>query len=667
MWSREAFPEQWASTNHNLGVAYSVRILGDRAENIETAIDKLNQSLSVRPREMFPEDWAKAQNTLGALYSARLRGERADNVEQALAHIEAATVVYTRDAFPENWANVQNNLGQGYWGRVRGNKAANIEKAIAHFEAAATVLRRESFPQQWARIQYNTGTAYVNRIRGDGARNANKAIEHLNASLEVSTRDAYPQLWAGNKGNLCHAYWKRPIDRAASVEMAIESCEAALTVYTETAFPDEWANITVDLANAYRDRVAGEPAGNLAKARAYYEAALRVQTRGAFPRIHLTTARLLGGLHSANGDWRSAATAYASAREAFLVLFGQGLSEAEARDVIAEAGTLFAEAAYAAVQLDNYEASLALASEGRARMLAVALRLNLLDVAGEKAARIGELRAAIRADDRAVETMVGIDRFETLERLGTLRRELAELVASVGVAKGNPDTAASQAASLAGPSGAVLMPIVTRAGAKVLVITQGGNPSENISVVDLPGLTTDRLNLIVRGNAKDGHPGGWLGAYGINYLPPPEQSARWSEWLTAITDLGPPLWLLVCDRLHSTLAARGVKPGARVIWLPTGALGILPIGLAQDPRSQKRFGDLYEVVYAPSIEALAAAQDVIAKAATPTLAAIINPTGDLPGTEKEGAIVAGHFANDARTLLTGAAASPDAVLKALKA
>ncbi len=54
------------------------------------------------------------------------------------------------------------------------------------------------------------------------------------------------------------------------------------------------------------------------------------------------------------------------------------------------------------------------------------------------------------------------------------------------------------------------------------------------------------------------------------------------------------------------------------------------------------------------------------KPAPPTLAAIINPTGDLPGTEKEGAIVASHFSPAARTLLVRDAATPQAVLSALK-
>ena len=54
------------------------------------------------------------------------------------------------------------------------------------------------------------------------------------------------------------------------------------------------------------------------------------------------------------------------------------------------------------------------------------------------------------------------------------------------------------------------------------------------------------------------------------------------------------------------------------------------------------------------------------KARPATLAVIVNPTGDLPGTEKEGEIVASHFGSGARVILQRAAATPDAVLGALK-
>jgi CHAT domain len=54
-----------------------------------------------------------------------------------------------------------------------------------------------------------------------------------------------------------------------------------------------------------------------------------------------------------------------------------------------------------------------------------------------------------------------------------------------------------------------------------------------------------------------------------------------------------------------------VNSGARLVWLPSDALGILPLGLAQEPVMKRRFTDDYEISYAPSLKALTAIHDEI--------------------------------------------------------
>jgi CHAT domain-containing protein len=324
---------------------------------------------------------------------------------------------------------------------------------------------------------------------------------------------------------------------------------------------------------------------------------------------------------------------------------------------------LFAEAAFAAAEQGGTEMALALASEGKARLLAVALKLEMLELPVDKRSRLDELRAAIRAEERVAEATQGMERESALDKLAAYRNELLDIIKSANPGEtGSSSTLARVRALL--PAGALLVPLVTKVGAKILIVTAG---EQGINVLDLPELTSEKLDVLIRGERKDGKTGGWLGAYNINYIvDESELDRRWPEWTSAILDLGPALWNLGGKRLEAALKERGVKPGARLIWMPTGALGILPVGLAQDPVSKRRIGEKYEVVYAPSLEALTAEQRLIAKQMPASLAAIINPTGDLAGTEKEGAIVASHFANTARTLLQTQAATPDAVLAALK-
>ena len=110
--------------------------MGDKASNIEIAIAGYEVVSTVFTRDAFPQDWAWTQNNLGIAYLDRIFGEKAENLEQAIASYTAALSVYTRHAFPQQWAASQNSLASAYHGRIRGDKAQNLELAIAADTAA---------------------------------------------------------------------------------------------------------------------------------------------------------------------------------------------------------------------------------------------------------------------------------------------------------------------------------------------------------------------------------------------------------------------------------------------------------------------------------------------------------------------------------------------------
>ncbi|MEG4328438.1 CHAT domain-containing protein, partial [Microcoleus sp. herbarium5] len=139
---------------------YSDRIRGEKAENIELAIAFYTAALEVYTRDAFPQQWAQTQNNLGLAYLYRIRGEKAENIEVAIAFYTAALEVRTSDAFPQDWAQTQNNLGLAYSDRIRGEKAENIESAIASYHKALTIITREVFPQNHTQTLSNLGKLY---------------------------------------------------------------------------------------------------------------------------------------------------------------------------------------------------------------------------------------------------------------------------------------------------------------------------------------------------------------------------------------------------------------------------------------------------------------------------------------------------------------------------
>jgi len=665
--TREAMPEKWAETQVNLGNTYAGRIRGDLAVNVEKAIAHLEAALTVHTPEASPFVFAAIQNSLGVAYGNRIRGDRADSIEKAISAFEVALAVHTRESAPQDWAAAQSNLGNAYLQRIRADKADNIEKAIAAYKGALTVTTREASPRDWAAGQASLGDAYANRLKGDRAENIEQAISTYEAALTVQTREASPHEWAGAQVSLGAAYEKRIHgEKADNIEKAIAAFEAALTVQTREALPTDWAATQTNLGITYGERILGERADNVEKAIAALDGAVGIFTREALTRAHLRAARWLGHMLLEKQDWASAARAFASARAAFLDLFGQGLDETEARTLIEVADALFSEAAYAAAQMGDAEGAFSLAAEGKARMLSVALRLQTLDLPPGQRARLEDIRAQIREQDRRIEVAAGEQRAAALDAVAKLRGELLALVQQ-GEAKSAPGGALALARSVLPEGGALVAPIVTGAGGKILVAAAAkGSPA--LTVLDLPDLTTDRVEKLLRGAAKDDS-GGWLGAYNINYLPKDEFRARRAEWLSAIGGVGSKLWSLFADKLDAALKEQGVSEGAQVLWLPTGALGVLPLALAEDPATRRRLGETYDIAAAPSLSALATAKAGIAatiQAGPPrSLAAVVNPTGDLAFTEVEGALVASHFGGEAARF-DRTTATPEAVLAGLR-
>jgi len=342
---REPGNTKYADTQNNLGIAYSYRIKGSRAENLERAIEFYESALTVYTFEDFPKDWAAIQNNLGEAYRNRIKGSRADNLERAIEFYESALTVYTFEDFPKDWAAIQNNLALAYINRIKDSRADNLERAIKFYRAALTVYTFEDFPEQWAMTQHNLALAYINRIKDSRADNLERAIEFYRAALTVYTLENFPEDWAMTQNGLAAAYYarikgsradnlERAIDfyrevltvntlenfpwgwaevqnglsatylyrikgsRADNLEMAIEFYRAALTVYTFEDFPQQWAMTQNNLGAAYYSRINGSRADNLELAIEFYQAALTVRTLEDFPENWALTQHNLGAAYS---------------------------------------------------------------------------------------------------------------------------------------------------------------------------------------------------------------------------------------------------------------------------------------------------------------------------------------------------------------------------------
>ncbi|GIV91027.1 MAG: hypothetical protein KatS3mg055_3545 [Chloroflexus sp.] len=282
--TRAQLPVEWAQTMHNLANAYVARIYRERAENVERAIRYYKQALEVRTRAQLPVEWAQTTHDLATAYTRRIYGERAENVERAIRYYEQALEVRTREQLPVEWEQTTHDLANAYANRIRGERAENVERAIGYYEQALEVRTREQLPVEWAQTTHDLATAYTRRIYGERAENVERAIRYYEQALEVRTCERIPIEWAQTMHDLANAYANRIRgERAENVERAIRYYEQALEVRTRERIPIEWAQTMHDLANAYANRIRGERAENVERAIRYYEQALEVRTRERIP------------------------------------------------------------------------------------------------------------------------------------------------------------------------------------------------------------------------------------------------------------------------------------------------------------------------------------------------------------------------------------------------
>ena len=279
-------------------------------------------------------------------------------------------------------------------------------------------------------------------------------------------------------------------DPADNIERAIKAYEDVLEVLTRDAAV-EWAMTQHSLAGAYANRIREDRADIIERAIKASKDALGVYTRTAMPRHNMRSLLRLAEVHLNRRDWLKARDALGSAQKTFRLLLGQGLNEDEARDLIERAGSLFTNASFAAIELSNPDNALELLEEGKAQLLALALRQQSLNLPLKQAARFERLKTEIHDLSRRVDSAKGTEGVDALRRLSALRGELSILIERAAKKNTSLGSALAMARALVPSGGAIIAPIVTKFGGKTLIVTSN-NPT--ILVVDLPRLTSASLD-----------------------------------------------------------------------------------------------------------------------------------------------------------------------------
>jgi len=191
VFTREAFPKEWAMAQANLAKAYYRRGLGNRQQNLEQAIHLYKEALKVFTRKAFPKDLVIAQNHLSLVY---LDGGQLD---QAIECFRSALEIVTPTASPLMYRMTGENIGNIAFLAEQWSEAT--EAYGVAIEAVETIRAKMTFESWRHNILEGAIDIYQKMVQaGINAGQLDKAIEYVERSRSkrlvdlMASNDLYP-------------------------------------------------------------------------------------------------------------------------------------------------------------------------------------------------------------------------------------------------------------------------------------------------------------------------------------------------------------------------------------------------------------------------------------------------------------------------------------------
>jgi CHAT domain-containing protein/tetratricopeptide (TPR) repeat protein len=262
-WAQEHGRGPAASSAHErLALAYLERIRGDRAANVERAVQEAELAVGLADTAELS---MSSRLTAAYAYQERSSGDKADNLRRAHQHARAALEIADTDNHPGAVGGLHMILGQI---AASGGPDDHGDRGRTYLRQASQEADPSEDPDNWVKAQVALGQ----RLSQGDADDLEESVTVLQTALTLASPQRQPELWASVHSSLAYAYrWRPTGDRSDNLEQAIDHAEQALTVYTREDFPEFWAEALDRLADALRLRLHGNPEVNAETAIAHYQ------------------------------------------------------------------------------------------------------------------------------------------------------------------------------------------------------------------------------------------------------------------------------------------------------------------------------------------------------------------------------------------------------------
>jgi tetratricopeptide (TPR) repeat protein len=149
-------------------------------ELMSQRIQLIYQALGFTSREKNPTLWGSLHGMLGNSLRKNPKGDRAENIERAIESFRQAAQVLSKEMEPVLWAFNTNNLAKTYLQRVRGNRKENLEHAVGTFRQALEIL---TGGLEMGNLDFDSEEMLVKLSMGS-PEDLDRAIDYLDTTLQ---------------------------------------------------------------------------------------------------------------------------------------------------------------------------------------------------------------------------------------------------------------------------------------------------------------------------------------------------------------------------------------------------------------------------------------------------------------------------------------------------
>jgi len=241
----------WLITQIDLGAAYFLRASNEKSMDYEATINLLEPLIIILPGTTQSDIMIPIMHLLGKTYRERIVGDKSENVETAIEFLEIVTRSYWEMGERQNRLKALFDLALAYSIRSSGDSLQNHEKYMSLLTQIIDSGRKFAGDELWATACHNLGAAIVasNTCTNDDLEEANSYYER---ALSVYTSNDFP-LKRGQTLAASASVYLDITDRnnMTNLQTAIDFFQEAAALFTNVFADTELAECYNKLGVAY--------------------------------------------------------------------------------------------------------------------------------------------------------------------------------------------------------------------------------------------------------------------------------------------------------------------------------------------------------------------------------------------------------------------------------